>query len=205
MPSSADTLPEFRDWSIAAVWLLHGVVYSDDGPTWDLVLSSRSRLDEYFSRLGLLLVIDEPEGFAFLRQLTEDEQPEGYERLPKLFRRSRLSYDATLLCVLLRDELRRFEDEDVHNERCVVATVALFEQWKMFFPSGSDEVRLRKGLETALRTLEDLKFIRKMTAEPEEWEIRRILKARLPAAELENLRGQLAASAVSRSEGESGS
>lgn len=202
MPAfGSDSLPEFRDWSIAAVRLLQGVVYSDDNAAWDLVLSSRSRLEEYFARLGLLLVIDEPEGFAFLRQLTEDEQPDGYDRLPKLFRRSRLSYDATLLCVLLRDELRRYEDEDVHNERCVVATAALFEQWRTFFPRHADEVKLRKGLDSALRTLDDLKFIRKMTPEPEEWEIRRILKARLPAAELENLRGQLAAAAAGQRSG----
>jgi len=42
----------------------------------------------------------------FMRQLTEDELPDGYDRLPKVFRRTRLGYDETLLCVLLREELR---------------------------------------------------------------------------------------------------
>src|SRR2546422_151760 len=105
MPST--DLPEFREWSIAAVRLLQGVVYADELRPWELVLSSQSHLATYFARLGLLLIVDESEGLAYLRQLTDDELPESYDRLPKLFRRIRLGYDETLLCVLLREELRR--------------------------------------------------------------------------------------------------
>jgi hypothetical protein len=127
---------------------------------------------------------------------TEDEQPEGYEQLPKLIRKIRLGYDATLLCVLLREELRRYEEEEVHNERCAVETDRLFEQWKAFFPPQADEVRQRREFLAALRKLEDLGFSRKINDTPECWEVRRILKARLPVSELENLKGQLLAAAT---------
>jgi hypothetical protein len=199
-----DSLPEFRDWGIAAVRLLQGVVYFDDETVWGSVLSNQTVLEEYFGRIGLLLVIDEPEGFAFLRQLTDDELPAEYDGLPKLFRRSRLSYDATLLCILLREELRRFDEEEVHNERCVVPATDLFEQWKSFFPPSHDEVRLRKGLDAALRKLDELKFVKLFGKEPEEWEIRRILKARLGAADLETLKSQLLAATSRRTEHNSG-
>jgi hypothetical protein len=195
---SADTLPEFRPWSIAAVRLLQGVVYSDDARTWDLVLSNQSPLANHFGRLGLLLVIDEPEGLAYLRQLAESELPPEYETLPKLFRKSRLGYDPTLLCVLLREELRRYEEEDVHNERCVVEAAMLFEAWKTFFPPQHDEVKQRREFSAALTKLEDLGFVRRFSEEPEAWEIRRILKARLPVAELESLKAQLLAAVASR-------
>lgn len=186
--------PAFREWNPAAVRLLQGVVYHDDGPVWDVVLRSQSRLEDYFAAIGLRLIIDEPEGFAYLRQLTSEddgELPEGYETLPKLFRRIRLSYDATLLCVLLREELRRFEEEEVDNERCVVATAELFEQWKSFFAFEHDEVRLKRTLETALKKLEELKFVRPFGTKSDEWEVRRILKARLTAADLEKLKTEL--------------
>lgn len=185
-------LPEFRDWSIPAVCLLRGVVYADEERTWNLLLGNVSRLKDYFGRLGLLLVVDESEGMAYLRQLDEEERPEGYEALPKLFRATRLSYSQTLMCVLLRDEFRRFEEEDMHNERCVVEEAALFEQWKAFFPAQGDEVKLHRDMRGSLRRLEDLGFLRRFSEEPPSWEVRRILKARLPAAELENLRDQLA-------------
>lgn len=186
-------MPEFRDWQVAAVRLLQGVVYSDETEAWNMLLASQSQLESYLGRLGLLLVVDEPEGLAYLRQAEHEESPEGYEQLPKLFRRSRLGYWPTLLCVLLREHLRRFEDEDLANERCVVEVDALFDEWRAFFPASYDEVRQRRDLDSALGKLAELGFVRQFSDEPEAWEIRRILKARLPASELENLKAQLLA------------
>lgn len=193
-------LPEFREWSVPAVRLLRGVVDSDDARVWSLLLSNVSQLERYFARIGLHLAVNESEGLAYLRQLTDDELPAGYDSLPKLFRSTRLSYGQTLLCVLLRDELRRFEEEDVRNERCVVEQSVLLDQWKAFFSSQDDDVKLLRDLLTALHKLEELGFVRRFPVEPPGWEIRRILKARLPAEELENLRDQLAAAAERRSD-----
>ncbi len=184
-------LPEFREWSIAAVRLLQGVVYADEPRAWTMVLSAQSQLANYFARLGLLLVVDEGEGLAYLRQLADDELPEGYDGLPKLFRRTRLGYDETVLCVLLREQLRRFEEEDLHNERCVVEEEALFDRWRTLSPLQHDEVRARRELAAALGKLEELGFVRRLTDQSQAWEIRRILKARLPVAELEALKARM--------------
>jgi hypothetical protein len=191
-------LPEFRESSLAAVALLRGVVYADDSRVWNVLLSNVSWLESYFARLGLRLVVDESEGMAYLRQLTTEEAPAGYDALPKLFRTTRLGYGHTLLCVLLRDELRRYEEEDLRNERCVVEEAALLDQWRGFFPPQEDEVRQQKELVAALRRLEDIGFVRRFAEEPPAWEVRRILKARLPAGELEQLREQLASAAARR-------
>jgi len=184
-------LPEFREMGIAAIRLLQGVLDSEDAPSWDILLANESELTDFFARIGLVLVIDRSEGLALLRQLGDDERTGGYERLPRLFRRTPLGYEATLLCVLLRDEYRRFEDEDLDNERCVVELDILFDAWKSFFPLEQDEVQLRKRLCSTLRRLEELKFLKKFQAEPEAWEVRKLLKARLPIEELENLRDRL--------------
>jgi len=93
--------------------------------------------------------------------------------------------------VLLRDEYRKFEEEDLDNERCVVEVDSLFDLWKSFFPSISDEVNLRKKLETVLRQLEKLKFVSKLKSDAESWEVRKLLKARIPIDELERLRERL--------------
>ncbi len=203
MPVEHDhSLPEFDESSIVAVHLLQGVVYQDEERVWDLVLNHRSRLDAYFGRLGLRLVVDEGEGFAFLRQLddSELENVRGYDQVPKLFRKKRLSYDATLACALLREELRRFEEEEVENARCVISTGELLEKWKVFFLEVHDEIKQRKALNVALTALEELKFIREFTKEPQEWEIRRILKARVPVGELERLLTELKAESDARAE-----
>jgi hypothetical protein len=201
---SKNIIPSPMDWSPVAVRLLQGVVYHDDGrEMWEQLLENVSPLTEYFGKLGLLLVVNEPDAMAYLRQLDEDEIPADYPSMPRLFRRTPLGYDATLLCVLLRDELRQYEEEDVQNERCVVSQMDLLSLWEAFFPDQTDSVRLNRSLTAALRKMEELKFVRPFEKDPPTWEIRRIIKARLPLADLERLRISLA-SAVDNSSKENG-
>ena len=169
--------------------LLQGVVYHDDNlELWEQLLENTSPITEYFGKLGLLLVVDEPDAMAYLRQLDEDEIPPDFPPVPRLFRRTPLGYEATLLCVLLRDELRQYEEEDVQNERCVITQSDLLALWEAFFPDQTDSVRLNRSLTAALRKMEELRFVRQFEKDPPSWEIRRIIKARLPLSDLERLR-----------------
>ena len=187
-------IPPPADWSPVAVRLLQGVVYHDDNlDMWEQLLENVSPITEYFGKLGLLLVVDEPDAMAYLRQLDEEEIQPDFPAVPRLFRRTPLGYEATLLCVLLRDELRQYEEEDVRNERCVIAQSDLLAIWEAFFPEQTDSVRLNRSLTAALRKMEELKFVRQFEKDPPSWEIRRIIKARLPLADLERLRMSLMA------------
>jgi hypothetical protein len=188
---NSSELPDFHELGIPAVRLLQGVLYDDDETAWHILLANESELATYFARIGLNLVIDRGEGLAYLSQLADDQRTGGYDRLPRLFRRTPLGYQATLLCVLLRDEYRRFEDEDLDNERCVVEVSTLLDTWKSFFPAASDEVQLRRKLVATLNKLEELKFVRSAGPSDEAWEVKKLLKARLPLDALENLRDQL--------------
>lgn len=192
--------PEFRDWSVAAVRLLQGVVEHEDGRAWDLLMSNTTQVEQFAARLGLQLIVDEAEGLAYLRQFHDEDLPAGYEAIPKLFRTSRLSFGQTVLAVLLREVLRRYEEEETHDARCVVAETNLLESWKSFFPSQSDEVKQQRDLQATLHKLEDLGFVRRFGKEPPSWEVRRILKARLTADVLEHLQEQLRA-AIDRKQG----
>ena len=185
-------MPEFRERGIVAIRLLQGVVYEDDEEMWTILLGNESDLSDYFSEIGLTLIIDRSEGIAYLRQFGDDERTGGYERLPRLFRKTPLGYEPTLLCVLLRDEYRRFEEEDLDNERCVVDVDTLFDLWKSFFPVNSDEVALRKRLVASLNAIERLKFVHKLKSDSDSWEVKKLLKARIPIDELERLRDRLA-------------
>jgi Domain of unknown function (DUF4194) len=195
----ANTVSPPAEWGAVAVRLLQGVVYHDDNAdTWECLQRSVSQLTDYFSKIGLQLIVDEADAMAYLRQPEDDEIAPEYDHVPRLFRRSPLTYDATLLCVLLRDELRQFEEEDVQNERCVIIQSDLLAVWQAFFPESSDEVKLNRALTAALRKLEELKFVRQFEKEPPSWEVRRIIKARLPLAELERLRQSLVDAAKSQ-------
>jgi len=183
--------PEFRESGIASVRLLQGVVYEDDAETWTILQNNESDISDYFHQIGLALVVDRTEGLAYLRQFDDDERTGGYERLPRLFRTTQLNYEATLLCVLLREEYRKFEEEDLDNERCVVDIDSLFELWETFFPPTSDATSLHKRLNKTLNQLEKLKFVRKLKSDTTAWEVRKLMKARISVQQLEELRTRL--------------
>tara|TARA_R110002096_G_scaffold42144_24_gene113834 strand:- start:934 stop:1542 length:609 start_codon:yes stop_codon:yes gene_type:complete len=183
-------LPEFHESSVPAIRLLQGAVYADDSKTWDLLMTNRSRLETYFGRVGLIMVVDEPEGFAYLRQIEEEELPDGYDGMPKLIRRSRLGYDVTLFSVMLRDELRRFEEQNVDSERCVVDTSELQTRMMELLPDTEDEVRVRRKFDQLMVRAQELGFLRKLNTQPVAYEIRPIIKARITAERLDELKQQ---------------
>ncbi len=104
-----------------------------------------------------------------MRQWDEEEATADSEGVPRLFRRTPLGYEATLLCVVLRDVLRQYEEEDVQNERCVISQNDLLALWKAFFSKQNDEVKLNRSLQAALRKLEELQFVRQFEDEPPTW------------------------------------
>lgn len=179
-----------RPESLAAIRLLQGVVYSSDSKAWDQVLTYRSDLKDYFGRIGLLLIVDEDDGLAYLRQRNDDERDTDGDGLPRLMRRTPLTYDATLMCVILRDEYRRYEDNDLDNARCVVSPDDLLPAWKSMQPSDRDDVKNRDTLSAALSRLEKMSIVSKF-GDRGEYEIKPILKARLPLDSLLELKTQM--------------
>lgn len=183
---TARTRPE----SLAAVRLLQGVVYSSDAKAWDQVLTCRSNLEDYFGRIGLVLVVAEDDGLAYLRQRSDEERDADGDSLPRLIRRAPLTFEVTLLCVILRDELRRFENEDLDNTRPTITLESLLPMWKSMQPTKYDDVKCRETLASTMRKLEQMAFVQKFGGD-DEYEIRMVLKARLPLELLDDLRDQM--------------
>ena len=94
-----------RAIATSAIHLMQGVVYqeSDD---WADLQRHRGALRDHFAVVGLDVVINEDEGFAYLR--TKDT-PDGEDPLPRVIRRHALTYADSLLAVLLRKRRVEFE------------------------------------------------------------------------------------------------
>jgi hypothetical protein len=146
----------------------------------------------------LILVFDEREGYAYLRQIEDDDKAKKemdgmkYQNLPRLFRRSLLSYDVTVLCVLLRQRLHDFDNMNLDDVRCAVDENELFEDWKKMIPEkANDDKKPKSRFDTAIRRLKDIQFIKQIGETAGQWEIKRIIKARITLEILEHLRQQL--------------
>ena len=96
------------DLTSLVVPLLKGVLYREDDATqWAALLQLQARVRDYVAVLTLDLVVDEAEGYAFVRGQVQDL--EGAPALPRLVRRQPLSFQVSLLLALLRKKLAEFD------------------------------------------------------------------------------------------------
>lgn len=69
-----ETPLQFPPSSFAKAHLLGGPLYLEDGALWETLLRDEAEIAGYFRQIGLELIVDAPEVFAFLRQLELNNQ-----------------------------------------------------------------------------------------------------------------------------------
>lgn len=168
--------------------LLREPVYREDGELWLTLRAQHDEIRHYFRQIGQELVLDEGEGYAFIRQL----EIEGEDRIPRLVQRRALSYLATLLLVALREEFLRFDSSANDSTRLVKTRDELRNLVADFLSETTNQVRDTARVDAAIARLGELGFIRQIgSAERDTFEVMRIVKARLSPADLEAIKQRL--------------
>jgi hypothetical protein len=165
------------DLSALIVALLKGVIYHEnDANLWSALLKLQARVRDYVAVIGLELVLDEAEGYAFLRSR---KQAEDEDDAPRLVSRHPLSFPISLLLALLRKRLAEF-DARGGETRLVLSLDDIVELVRVFLPDGSNETKLINQIEINLNKIIALGFLRKLKVQAgsdDRFEVRRILKA----------------------------
>lgn len=185
------------DLSALVIPLLKGVIYQEnDAGLWNALLILQARVRDYVAVLGLDLVLDEAEGYAFLRARAEPED-DSAPKLPRLVARRQLSFPVSLLLALLRKKMAEF-DASGGDTRLVLSRDELIELIRVFLPEGSNEAKLIDQVDTYLNKIVDLGFLRRLkpnigaqTGQAATFEVRRILKAVVDAQWLADFDAQL--------------
>lgn len=188
-------LPEL---SSVVIPLCKGVVYQEESPAvWNALMGVQAGVRDYVAVLGLELMLDEAEGYAFLRSRPGNEE-EPAESVPRLVARRQLSYPVSLLLALLRKKLAEF-DAGGSETRLILSREEVVELIRLFLPAGSNEVRLIDQVDATLNKIAELGFIRRLRGQGQMIEVRRIIKAFVDAQwladfdrRLAEYRGQLA-------------
>lgn len=177
--------------SALVVPLLKGVVYQEDNPAaWQALRDLQARVRDYVAVLGLELVLDEAEGYAFLRSRPESEDAIG-TGIPRLVARRPLSFPVSLLLALLRKKLAEF-DAGGGDTRLILSRDEVVDLIRLFLPAGSNETRLIDQVDTHLKKIVELGFLRRLRGQAQIFEVRRILKAFVDAQWLAELDQRLA-------------
>jgi hypothetical protein len=167
--------PARAQLSPVLVGLLKGVVYRDDAPAlWRDMLTLQGAARDVLRLLALELVIDEAEGYAYLRQAQVSDDDEG--SVARLIARRPLSYPVSLLLVQLRKRLAQ-HDAQGGDTRLVLSREQITELMRTFLPSGTNEARITDQIQRHIGRVEELGFLRRLKDDEDLYEVRRILRA----------------------------
>lgn len=167
--------------------LLGGEIYETDR-IWSDLLEYQIPVSDYFARIGIEVIVDRRDGFAFLRQLELDEQG----RTVGLIKRNPLSYEVTLLLVLLREMLENYELQDTTSPACFVSHQQIRDELELYFRDTSNKVKLLRQLDRYIKQIQELGFLKEVgnasQTHEKQYEIRRIIKAKITSDVLEDIR-----------------
>lgn len=185
-------------YAAAILKLLRGVVYFDD-KEWDTLLAYEKAIALHMAGIGLQMHVDEADGYAYLSQPGDDEAEDeaghgsaAARELPRLVRRIPLNFEATLLCVVLREELLKFEMREPGLERIVLSKQQIQEAMQIFYPEPADLTRLMGRIDRVIAQVERAGFLRAIKRDDEDvYEVKRIIKAKISADQLVDIRDRL--------------
>lgn len=172
----------------AIITLMRGVVYRETHEDiWLTLERSGAAVRDHFATIGVDVVLDEAEGYAYLRSRPEAD---GEEALPRLVHRRQLTYNVSILLVLLRKRLLEFETGG-GDGRLVLTTDQVVQMLQVFQAESTNDARIVDQAERTLKQAADLGFLRQLPGQSDHWEVRRILKAYVDAQTLSDFAARL--------------
>ena len=175
-------------FSIALIHLMKGITWRESDPAqWQSLLDLQARVREHVAVLGLDLMLDEAEGYAYLRQRPDAE---GEAPLPRLVPRRQLSYPVSLLVALLRKKLAEF-DATSGDTRLILSLDQIVELLRLFLPATQNEALLFKRIDAHVQKCVELGFLRRLRGQEDKYEVLRILKAFVDAQWLQEFERRL--------------
>tara|TARA_A100001037_G_scaffold98495_1_gene89946 strand:+ start:559 stop:1056 length:498 start_codon:yes stop_codon:yes gene_type:complete len=149
--------------------------------------------------MGLEVARDDSAGYAFIRQNeeTDEEEEDGWEDadaapLPRVLRRTRLTYHQTIFMVLLREELMRFEQNQEEGDHLYRTALDLREVMTPYYPELHDEKKIHRQISAMISRFEEWGILKKVRDKDGGlYRVERIIKAKLPPEKLAEVRDQI--------------
>jgi hypothetical protein len=181
--------PTSASLSPVLIALMKGITSRDDDPAlWQALLELQARVREYVAVLGLELILDEAEGYAYLKQRAATE---GEPELAKLVARRQLGYPVSLMLALLRKKLAEF-DAGSGESRLILSAEQIADLVRLFLADTANEAKLMDRVDSDIKKIVELGFLRKLRGSEDRFEVRRILKSFVDAQWLSEFDRRLA-------------
>ena len=172
----------FREYSLSLISLLKGIVYNHQKDVWDNLVHHEPDIKKYISALGLELWLDKSEGYAYLRQI---EQENEYT-MPKLAEKRQLNFHISLLCLIVRRHLLE-ADSQSSSGKTTISHQDIINKMQSFLPEVADEAKQQDKIMTTINKVIEIGFLRKIEDGSNEYEIHRIIKGFVNADVVEDM------------------
>ena len=178
--------------------LLKGPVEYLEKTAWEQLLQYQTELTKFLQQLGLVLVLEKDDGYAYLEQSRLDEE----ENVAGWVRRIQLGYEESILLVLLRDMMAEFEVGEASSRELIKKRREIKEYAELFFKENPSRVKFIRDLDRLIDRVEELDFLEKMENndihDEQKFRVKKIIKARVDNELLENFKQQLTEHAAGR-------
>lgn len=192
METTPPTEPPLWAFALAA---LRTKVLTDEDRLWDDLVRHQAEIRQHLAQEGLALFMDRQEGFACLRQLELNETGKTIG----LMRRIPLSYDLSMVCILLREWLEEFDISASESRHLYLTQSQIQERIELFFPENHNQLKLLRELNALIEKVVDLDFLKPVKTQTEEktYQVMRVIKAWITPDQLEHFHAQQEAYAQS--------
>lgn len=174
-----------KPWSQVCIKLLQGPLFRQNvnDKLWEKLEMYESDIQAFFAILGVSVAIDKADGFAFLQQNDLNEEDDNVSRL---IRQIPLTEEQSFLCILLRDELNKFDNPNNSQNKSSILILReseLYEQFAMFYTSKTDQITARNNFKKNLNRLCELGLLKEQNPDDmekeSEYEVRRYVRAKI--------------------------
>lgn len=178
-----------RELSLVLIALMKGVVYHEaDAPVWQALLNLQNRVRDYLAVINLELILDEGEGYAYLRQRPVRE---GEAELPRLVQRRQYSYPVSLMLALIRKKVAE-SDAQSGETRVILSKEEIIDMVGTFFADSANSAKWVDRISASVGKVVESGFLRRLKGKEERFEVSRILKTFVDAQWLQEFEMRLA-------------
>jgi hypothetical protein len=171
--------------------LLKGPIEYVEKSSWEKLIQYKVELTTFLQQLGLLLVLDEQDGYAYVKHLQTEEE----ENPVTWIQRRALTYEESVMLVLLREMMAEFEVGEATNRELIKKRREIKEYAELFFKENASRVKFLKEIDRLIDKAEENGFLDKTEnhdlADEQKFRIRKIIKAKVGSEELDHFYQQL--------------
>jgi hypothetical protein len=175
-------------YSKAIVRLLKSTVERTSN-VWEDVINYQNDIQEYIGQIGLELIVKKDDGFAFVKQLEDNEG-----NTLGLVTRRQIGFETSIVLVVLRQSLEEFDSNPTQlaTEKFITDS-EIKDELELFLPEKFNRVKFIKDLNKYISDAEKLGYLKKISEKDNEtkYQIHRIIKEKITLDILQDFKTKL--------------